>query len=240
MAPGNETSETQAPVQKQIGGEQPGTTPAPLTPSSEAGAAAQEQLKTQEQITGEQLPPEVVEQLRQQLWAEHQSRADKQVAQRLRQYEETQAQQAEAKRLQALPGDQFKQAILQRQAVEQSQQLVMTQAEERISGMYRDVVDDVLSVVPDAKKREELKARSDATFGGFVKAVVEAAVEADKAKVREKLEQTERTAARKEARAEASGTPQLGSGTPSSNVDGLTASEKIRVGLELTQREARQ
>ena len=161
------------------------------------------------------------------------------MAQRLREYEETQAQQAEAKRLQALPGDQFKQAILQRQAVEQSQQLVIQQAQERISGMYRDVVDDVLSVVPDAKKRDELKARSDSTFGGFVKAVVEAAVEADRAKMREKLEQTERTAARKEVRAEMGGHPQLGSGGPSSNVDNLTPREKIRMGLELAQREGR-
>lgn len=246
MPEGTETPTTQAPAQEQIAGEQPSTTgetptpsPAPVAAAAGALEGPQEQLEAQpaDQITGEQLSPEVMEQIRQQLWPEHQSRADKQVAQRIREHEEKQAQEAEAKRLQALPGDQFKQAILQRQAVQQTQQVAVDQAQDRISAMYGNVTDDVLSVVPDPKKREELRARNDATFGGFVQAVVDAAVEAKLAKMRDNLQKTERTAAQKEARAGVGGAPQLGSGLPSSNVDNMDADEKIRYGLELAQRE---
>lgn len=235
-----ETSETQAPVQEQVGGEQPSTDETP-TQSPQAGAVEQEQLETQpaDDVAAEQLSPEVLEQIRQQLWPEHQSRADRQVAQRIRDYEEKQTQEAEAKRLQALPGDQFKQATLQRQALERVQQDAVAQAGDRISKMYGDVTTDVLNVVSDAAKRDELRARNDATFGGFVKAVIDAQVEIEVAKRMTKVQTTERVAAQKDARAEATTSPQLGTGRPSPNVASMTTDELIRVGLEEAQRDSR-
>ena len=248
MLEGDRTSETQAPATGASGGEQPGTTPVPSTPSSKGGAAEQEQPTTEAGQVGDAkladatlaapaIDPE--ERIRREV----QSRSDTIVAQKLRQIEEQRAQQAETARLRGLSDREYRLAMQQQERDAQVQQTVRDQAQAQIAGVLGQFVNEALAIIPDKAVREDLARRSNTDeFSGpgeFIQAVFDAATELKAAKLRTSIQKSEQTAAQKEARAEQGGRPQLGTGLSTPNLTGMTPQQKIRMGIEIAQREGK-
>lgn len=231
------TSETQAPATGATGGEQP-PMGAPSTPSSEGGAGAQEQPKPEAgQVVA---PPAVSDEER--IRREVQSRSDRIVDQKLREIEQQRAQQAEALRISRLSDKDYRTAVQQQQRVGEIQQVYASQAQAQLEGVLNAFRDEALAIIPDKKVRDELAKRcaTEGEFAGpgeFLQAVFDAASELKEAKLRTSIQASEQTAAQKAARAETGGMPQLGTGLSLPNLKNMTAGEKIRLGLEITQRQ---
>jgi len=235
------TSETQVPATGVSGTEeQPGRVAAPAssTPPSEGGTAAQEQPKPEAGLAP--MPPAISDDER--MRREIQSRSDTIVAQKLREIETQRANQAEQARLKGMSDREYRMAMQQKGQAEAVQQALQEQVQTMRQGDFVELANTILSIVPDEKGRESLRVRAAANEFPDLKAFAEAAVElkvaAKETKQRTAIQEAERVAAQKQARAELSGgMPQLGSGQSMPNLSSLTPRQKIRLGLEMAQRE---